>query len=314
MTAPRRGGSAGLSFGRGRSSVRGFTLVELMIVITIISVLMVLTIQVMAAFISQARDSATRATLKKIQGLMNDRLNAFYRFYGGGDATAVARLKTTQEYASLKQQYPSINDNLRLMLTRKTLFKKYFPQESADITDQYLYPNIYNKSGLGNEEILYDVLVNSGLLGDTPVGADEFTTAQVSDTDGDGFKEFIDGWGQPIRFYRWPTRLIRATGSASFDSTNARVLLNSLPRDYDLKRDPGDSLNLAGTLTGTYFEDNFHTVQTWHVPLIVSSGADKKFGMYAADNGNADGRLGKVEDADALVDDIASLNTRAGGR
>jgi prepilin-type N-terminal cleavage/methylation domain-containing protein len=53
-------------------------------------------------------------------------------------------------------------------------------------------------------EALYAVLVE----GQGPLGsifnADEFTDKEVRDTDGDGLPEFVDAWGEPLQFYRWP--------------------------------------------------------------------------------------------------------------
>ncbi len=53
-------------------------------------------------------------------------------------------------------------------------------------------------------EMLYAVLVE----GVGPLGSvfkrDDFTNREVGDTDGDGLMEFIDGWGEPIQFFRWP--------------------------------------------------------------------------------------------------------------
>ncbi len=33
---------------------------------------------------------------------------------------------------------------------------------------------------------------------------DDFTSKEVQDTDGDGLMEFVDAWGEPLQFYRWP--------------------------------------------------------------------------------------------------------------
>jgi len=53
-------------------------------------------------------------------------------------------------------------------------------------------------------EVLYALLVE----GSGPFGSifnrDEFTDKEVQDTDGDGLPEFVDAWGQPLQFYRWP--------------------------------------------------------------------------------------------------------------
>lgn len=53
-------------------------------------------------------------------------------------------------------------------------------------------------------EMLYALLVE----GQGPFGSvfspDDFRDTEVRDTDGDGLPEFIDAWGQPVQFYRWP--------------------------------------------------------------------------------------------------------------
>ncbi len=53
-------------------------------------------------------------------------------------------------------------------------------------------------------EMLYALLVE----GQGPFGsvfsADDFSDAEVKDTDGDGLPEFVDAWGEPLQFYRWP--------------------------------------------------------------------------------------------------------------
>ncbi len=53
-------------------------------------------------------------------------------------------------------------------------------------------------------EMLYAILVE----GQGPLGSvfspDDFTDRDVRDTDGDGLPEFVDAWGEPLQFYRWP--------------------------------------------------------------------------------------------------------------
>jgi len=53
-------------------------------------------------------------------------------------------------------------------------------------------------------ETLYAILVEGvGPLGSL-FSADDFTANEVKDTDGDGLPEFVDAWGQPLQFFRWP--------------------------------------------------------------------------------------------------------------
>jgi len=77
---------------------RGFTLVELLIVIALIALLAGLTLRVAVGVINQGRESATKSTLQKIQRLLNSRLEVFNRRYGGNDPSSLYRLETTPEY------------------------------------------------------------------------------------------------------------------------------------------------------------------------------------------------------------------------
>ncbi len=53
-------------------------------------------------------------------------------------------------------------------------------------------------------EMLYAILVEgSGPLGSV-FSKDDFTDREVQDTDNDGLPEFVDAWGQPLQFFRWP--------------------------------------------------------------------------------------------------------------
>ncbi len=53
-------------------------------------------------------------------------------------------------------------------------------------------------------ETLYAVLVEGvGPLGSV-FNRDDFSDREIKDTDGDGLPEFVDAWGQPLQFFRWP--------------------------------------------------------------------------------------------------------------
>jgi type II secretory pathway pseudopilin PulG len=82
-------------------------------------------------------------------------------------------------------------------------------------------------------ECLY-LIVTLGVT-DNLGGRELFNESNIGDVDGDGFKEFIDGWGQPIRFLRWapgfPSELNRqasgAVVSASGTSLTATGVANA---------------------------------------------------------------------------------------
>jgi hypothetical protein len=61
-----------------------------------------------------------------------------------------------------------------------------------------------HKHNTARAEMLYAILVEgAGPLGSV-FNRDDFTDKEVKDTDGDGLPEFVDAWGQPLQFFRWP--------------------------------------------------------------------------------------------------------------
>jgi prepilin-type N-terminal cleavage/methylation domain-containing protein len=61
-----------------------------------------------------------------------------------------------------------------------------------------------HKHNTARAEMLYAILVEgAGPLGSV-FNRDDFTDKEVRDTDGDGLPEFVDAWGQPLQFFRWP--------------------------------------------------------------------------------------------------------------
>lgn len=302
-------------------------MIELLVVVTIIAILMTLTLQVVGGLLSQARDTATRTTQAKIQTLLNTRSQAFDRLI-----KRRGYLVGSADYATIQGTYSKLPQSTQLILTVKSLEMKYFPQRPVE-TNSQLQPAVANNSNASSIEILYDFLTQSNVLGNSPLGTDNFTSAEVQDVDKDGLPEFIDAWGKPMRFYRWPTRFFRSQGQTGAnavgnfqpqDLQNARNLFSTLPSfsgsvanlKNDLGRDPDDPLQELLTNFSNYERQGFATPATFHVLLVVSAGPDGIFGMGdPSDTGQQTrGDLGAVVDPQALLDDIISLNTRAGGK
>lgn len=61
-----------------------------------------------------------------------------------------------------------------------------------------------HKHKTARAEMLYAMLIEgTGPLGSS-FNREDFSNREVADTDGDGLMEFIDAWGEPIQFFRWP--------------------------------------------------------------------------------------------------------------
>lgn len=182
-----------------------------------------------------------------------------------------------------------------------------------------------------SSELLYFMLTRMPVFGVAPVGGDGFNSGEVADTDNDGLPEFIDAWGNPLRFYRWPTRLIdvdNADTDTNLDGVQgqildverefAKLLIKSLPGQNGITRDPllvdpDDTIgrigfelqrlhpsNNAPDLSTLYNEATFHTPDVFHTPLIMSAGEDGLVGLaepwFVDGDWNGDGAVDTAAD------------------
>ncbi len=368
------------------SRSHGFTLLELLVVIAIIAALMGLTTYVMYNVGAQAERASTKATLRKINGLLRDRIEAFDRSYKGDirrqyvqRTIDILRANTTvgtnlDPYYAVPDSAPSA----LLVTARKTAFRYYFPQRLADLligdTDTQLSgvpDSLYTKllgpvarqqlvdegtptptqaEVLGrvttnwanhdpdteSSELLYYALIRSGTFGASAVAANRFTQAEVTDTDGDGLPEFVDRWGEPLRFYRWPTRLVDQDGLPGVSDEEraiAKTHLRDLPPEPFLagerdlaSTDPDDPVGLINSfltdnptwgLTSVINVTNYHDLDTYHAPLVVSAGVDGVMGLSEPYDTGSFGHLGFWDNTtivkDAMFDNLTNRSSRAGG-
>lgn len=113
-------------------------------------------------------------------------------------------------------------------------------------------------SAVQSAELLY-LLISTCNFGGTSA-LEYFRPSETADTDGDGLLEFVDAWGKPIAWIRWPAGypgdLVRYADSDAMDPVKTdwryRVLTPAIPTD-------------------------------WHprtlVPLIISPGPDGEYGV-----------------------------------
>jgi prepilin-type N-terminal cleavage/methylation domain-containing protein len=295
-----------------RSASPGFTLIELMMVIVIISILIALSIPLIGDLVTQSRRSATKTTIIKLNEILQKRLDAFER----GFPNYFLR-QNGIEYQ------PANPDHVKF---RKTTFTQMF---LTNIENELTAAGNTKSSQADSAEVLYHLVTQRQFFGTAPEDAGQFNAAEIGDTDGDGRKEFVDSWGQPIVFYLYPTRLIKPDGT-NIDRAKARYLFRSLLPNDRLNEDPDDPFGVLFTLIDVNnnnmidnaeqtllqnFEKLWHTFGTYHTPLIVSAGPDGALGLYEPYEDPLLGRLaapkGNVED---LYDDISNHNIKAGDK
>lgn len=192
---------------------RAFTMVELLVVIAIIVLLMSLSMGAMYNFIVSARESATATTIAKVNQLLQERISNLRQM----DFTDAA-----QRYADLN----GTSRELAYVIVRKFRMKRAFPQNVAEafgndparfaalstISDPSALPAGYDRRFEGGI-VLYAVLVNGETFGASAVGDDLFSGSEIRNSIETAYLPcLVDAWGEPIRFYRWPTRLFKPNG------------------------------------------------------------------------------------------------------
>jgi prepilin-type N-terminal cleavage/methylation domain-containing protein len=251
----------------GSRSSRAFTLVELLVVITILAILSSIVLFALASVQESARDMKTRATIEKIDALLMQKYETYrtrrlpimiFTDENGSDLNGNGN--STDHYSTqqiAKYRLDTLRDFMRLEL----------PERFTDIDDPPVAPKViggttkisrpsvsavYQKAIASakrdheSSKCLY-LIVTKG-LGDPDV-LEQFAPNEIGDVDNDGMYEFLDGWGRPIAFLRW---------APAFHSP----LQPTSPTEHD----PFDPMN----------SDSTSNTFPLH-PLIYSAGPDKKF-------------------------------------
>ena len=238
-----------------------FTLIEILVVVAIIGVLVSLLGTVVTNSIRKAREAATIALIQKIDGLLEERLKGFERATKSRDFQRVVETVTNQLLQQSEDingngtldPGEDLNGNglidrgvLRISpkvieaIARKEFFRQYFPQRFEEMAPnstafpqttllpavmssdpQITFDATKHRRRTESSALLYYSLTRMHVFGVPPVGESEFGTSEFRDTDGDGLLEFVDAWGRPLRFYRWPTRLLKPNGPYGIDGLPA---------------------------------------------------------------------------------------------
>ena len=290
---------------------RGFTMIELLVVIGLILFLMSISIAALSSAIGIARQRATQSTILKVHGLIQQRVEAFQRAMERTNLQPNIN-KVVRDLGIRTRR--TQDDKVYQILARKQIFQIRFPQNFSEhsLAGTASYNAAKHNADTESAALLYWLLTSSEVFGVAPVDESEFTSSEVRDTDGDNLLEFVDGWGRPLRFYRWPTHLFRpgnattppgVAGSADpniltpIDRTYVSALWSGLPPapidagEMDqLARDPDDptgqlrrylknSLVANQEMVMTTFQNRFHTPGTFHAFLIMSAGPDGILGL-----------------------------------
>ena len=226
---------------RSRSSIRqdsGFTLVELMVVVMIISILATYITVAMYGAMERARITRTQTQIRKIETV----IATMYHDYqsrrvpistaGAGPLLAAkARLDGLREL--MRMEMPDrifdVDDPPATGIQRPARSRAY--KRAMDNNPQG--PNAWSHTFQG-AECLY--LIMATHTDGNRKGTDFFNESEIGDTDGDGMKEILDAWGNPIEFLRWAPglrSLIQDGDPAHADPFDPRGVYSDLDGDGD---------------------------------------------------------------------------------
>lgn len=254
---------------------RAFTLVELLFVMLILTVLVAMSFSALAGAAEQARVARTKTVIAKLDQLITEKYESYrtrrVRTAANNDATISARnrLNVIRELMRMElpdrmsdvQNDPVVLGNPPGPLGRPALSRSY--QRRAAATSW--------SAEHQSAECLY-LIISSMREGDSSV-LEFFAPSEIGDVDADGMPEFLDAWGQPIEFIRWPA------GYLAEDPANPGVLTNVVATmqiaNGKTAPDPFDPLK-----ADSRNRDADQTNDTFQLrPLIFSAGRDKEYGV-----------------------------------
>lgn len=256
----------------------GVTLIELLIAIAIMATLSVMFLGASRAAMEHSRASRTKMTISKLHTLLMEQW-----------ASYETRRVDTKELG-----LPHADEQL---LGKRELMKLEMPDKWSDITGvkagdlprtdtaflravkdlptlakiyrrRYQSPNI--SAAFEGAECLYMVIMYACGDGESRT---MFAGQDIGDVDEDGAPEFLDGWGRPIGFIRWPAGFVGVSAVMS--------------GDFDGDHDPFDPFNRDQPSSGSSVTDFNDPDGAYRlVPLIYSLGPDEETGILILNDPN----------------------------
>jgi prepilin-type N-terminal cleavage/methylation domain-containing protein len=273
---------------------RGFTLIELLVVIGIISVLAALTLGAAFRVIDSQNASNTETVLQQVNKVLQQQ----YRKVAEQAQKETISPSTHAQLWTLAGQGVD-NDQGRINRRAQVIYVKMrlmeeFPQTYAEVYNQPTTTGVYTNqkspylttltqlfgakapAAKASESAAMLLLSIQRQHSGISFSADSLPSTNVADTDNDGLKEILDGWGNPVVFFRFPT------GNPDLDASNPAPTGSKAAKF----RDPDDPDGLLQTPVWvksaqlTKFEAICHKVSnTYMVPVIVSMGNNGKLGL-----------------------------------
>lgn len=299
---------------RRSGALSGFTLIELLVVIMLIGIMASFVLVALAGATQTAKEDRTRAQIMKIHELIMEQWEEYqYRrvpptkytrqaLQGSNAAVGLDSAKLAQQQLLalrelMRMEMPTYIADVsmpakwmvgsvgnkpyqsartrayqqRAILAKsQTSINWLFPNKNSDQTDKA------TATDFQQAECLYLILSQMRDADSSALGF--FSEKEIGDVDGDGMKEILDAWGNPIGWMLWAPSYESPLQVALVEKREQHDLfdINQVGTAYKADSYQGTiNANLGGT---TVTIDKSRLPRTLY-PLIYSSGADGKLGI-----------------------------------
>jgi prepilin-type N-terminal cleavage/methylation domain-containing protein len=279
---------------------RGVTLVELLITMVIISIISAAILGTASAALESARRSRTRTMVTRIHTLLMERLATYEGRripINGSILNSINQISTGAQTSAA-----NVNQSLKLrslvladvrLLALRELMKYEMPDHWADVSEPPVFladrPTIaktclrrlqqmqasasQNIERFQGAECLYLTVMQGTGDGEART---LFSAQDIGDVDEDGAPEFLDGWGQPISWLRWPAGFVVRSQVMTGDAAAEHDPFDPYRRDDPTAMPTANQYPTIASLDVkpyiTALRDDVPAFRI--VPLVYSAGAD----------------------------------------
>jgi prepilin-type N-terminal cleavage/methylation domain-containing protein len=200
------------SISNSTRSSRGFTLVELLVVLIIIAILGTVIMFAMFSAQEAARSAKTKNLVSKLNALVMQRYESYIDRRVPLPAPVnkleqstfhFRRLQALRELMrmELPDRWTDVRDDPVTGIRRPAVNRTYLRRVNAANNGA----GVNDGDAFQGAECLYLIIAHGTEDSDALT---HFSQSDVGDVDADGLPEFLDGWGRPISFIRWPAGFV----------------------------------------------------------------------------------------------------------